>query len=141
MKHVQQRRLGGDCGVACVAMLAGVSYSEAYGAFIDSPEGGTTYRMIRTALRHLRVELAEPRRVHIPGETATEWHPESMRWWLYKRAIVAVWLDLKSTPGFLEPHWVAIDAGYVHDGRMPKSYARRGHWPHKLYPTSYMEVP
>jgi hypothetical protein len=61
MRRVSQRR-GNDCGVACVAMLAKVSYRRACNAvFGDERATYTSAHQLRNALRAFGVDLASAR--------------------------------------------------------------------------------
>lgn len=61
MRHVPQLRQD-DCGVACVAMLASVSYDTALGVFRFRPRQSrrTTSRQIIDAMRALGFDAVEP---------------------------------------------------------------------------------
>jgi len=98
MKTIKQRRQT-DCGVACVAMLAGVSYEEAWEkVHAEGPGKKTKTADLRRALQEL-------------GRTPDIGRRRSLRWTtlesLEEDALVMGWLD---DGGKEYRHWIVWDA-------------------------------
>lgn len=98
MRVVRQRGRH-DCGVACVAMLAGVSYGRALEAVAGSRTRGTTTKQLVAALRALGMET-DGNRLRVMGTADI----------VKSRNRMLVKLSLEGTTNW---HWLVWDPGGI----------------------------